>query len=54
MAEESPLLVVTLGNNDKAVPWEKLHGAALIRRRVRFGFGSADAQGKTEQIIIAK
>jgi hypothetical protein len=54
LAENEPLVVVTLGNNDAAVPWDKLHGAALIRRRVRIGFQPAHVEGKTDQIIIAK
>jgi hypothetical protein len=54
MAEDSPLLVVSMGNNAHEVPWDKLHGAALIRRRVRIGFQPLHAEGKTDQIIIAK
>lgn len=54
MESHSELLVVTAGNNSQGVPWEELQGARLIKRRVRFGFGPADTQAKTEQIILAK
>lgn len=54
MESPSELLVVTTGSNSDVVPWQSLQGAQLVRRRVRFGFGPADTQAKTEQIILAK
>lgn len=51
---ESGLLVVTGGHNDTNVPWDKMNGAQLIKKRVRFGFGPAKSDAKTEQIILAK
>jgi hypothetical protein len=52
-SSDSGLVIVT-GDNSNLVPWSKISGAQLVKKRVRFGFGSAHQDAKTEQIIIAK
>jgi hypothetical protein len=54
MENKSELLVVTTGNQGQSVPWDKLSGATLIKRRVRLGFGPVSSDAKTDQIILAK